>query len=89
MFSPRDRRMLQQIAKGIAMLQEEIDNLEVKVTDIEGGVDSAIALLGELAALIRDAADDPAEVRSIADRIEARKVALAEAVEANRPVPPV
>jgi hypothetical protein len=50
--------------------------------------ESAITLLNSLADQIRDAADDPAEVRAIADSINSNTDQLADAVATNTPAQP-
>lgn len=47
--------------------------------------ESAVALLGQLAQLIRDAAGDPAALAALADSIEQNTQSLSDAVTANTP----
>lgn len=63
----------------------ELDRIESEVSEISGASDSAIALLNKLAQLIRDNAADPARLTKIADDLDAKGTALAEAVTANDP----
>lgn len=71
----------------MATVQESIDNLRAQVGNISGKVDSAVALIVELAALIRAAADDPEEIQALADQLEAQATALGNAVVSNDPTP--
>ena len=80
--------LLNRIIERLDTMQAEIDRLKASVTELQGTGASAIALLEGLSALIRDAADDPDEIRAVADSVDATKAALAAAIEAN-PLPPV
>lgn len=73
------------LERRIKRMASEIDRIETDVTAIGGAVDSAVALLGKLADLIRNNANDPARLNKIADDIEAKSKALADAVVANDP----
>ena len=70
-----------------AEMQAALDTLTTKVNNISGVVDSTVVLLNEVAQLMRDAANDPAEVLALADTIDTKATALATAAE-NVPVPP-
>jgi len=72
-----------------AMAQADIDALKAKVTANTDATNSAVSLIGTLAQLIRDNADDPVELRAIADQLEANSQSLGTAVTANTPQPPV
>ena len=73
------------IERRIKKMANELDRIESEVTDISGAVDSAIALLSKLADLIRNNAGDPARLNKIADDLDAKGKALADAVVANDP----
>jgi hypothetical protein len=60
-----------------------IDRLAASVTAISGAADSAVALLNGLGQMIRDAADDPAQVNALADLVDAKASELGAAVAAN------
>ena len=68
-------------------MSAELDRLTTEVSETKTVVDSAIALLGQLAQLIRDAASDPAAINALADELDAKSNELAEAVAANTPTP--
>ena len=76
------------IERRIKRMANELDRIESEVTDISGAVDSAIALLGKLADLIRNNAGDPVRLNKIADDLDAKGQALAAAVVANDPDTP-
>ena len=76
---------------GLLTLREEIkmgtkfDALNEKVTELETVQEGAVTLLGTLAQEIRDNAGDPVAIAALADRIDADKQKLADAVAANTP----
>jgi hypothetical protein len=59
-----------------------------KVTAQTTVIASATTLLGELSALIKANANDPAALQQIADGIDANTAALSAAVVANTPAAP-
>lgn len=65
--------------------QQEIDKLKGVANGVVSVVGSAIALIAGLGQRFRDAADDPEEIRAIADELDARRVELAQAVALNTP----
>lgn len=69
------------------MAQEDIDRLKVAVERNTTVSQSAVTLIQGLAQQIRDAQDDPAELKALADRIDQQAQALADAVTANTPSP--
>jgi len=79
---------LAHLERRIKRMANELDRIESEVTDISGAVDSAIALLGKLADLIRNSVNDPARLTKIADDLDAKGKALADAVVANDPDAP-
>lgn len=68
-------------------MQDEIDRLAAEVNRTVTVSQSAITLLGQLADMIRNAADDPEQVRALADTVQANADSLAAAIEANTPPP--
>lgn len=66
-------------------MQEEINRLRAEVARNSTVVGSAIALITGLADQIRDAADDPDEVRTLADTLANTSNSMANAVAANTP----
>ena len=68
-----------------------LDDLEVEVSGLAGVVESAVTLLDRIGAELRVALDsgDPARIRAAIDELDARKVALAEAVARNTVAEPV
>lgn len=65
------------------MAQEDLDRLARSVTSIEDASDATVKVVTDLAQQIRDAADDPDEMRALADRIDAKAKVLGDAVAAN------
>lgn len=64
---------------------QELDDLTREVAETGTVIDSAIALLGQLAALIRANATDPTALRALATDLDAKQAALAAAITANTP----
>lgn len=67
------------------LMAGELDRIESEVTEISSAVDSAVSLLSQLAQLIRDNVGSPARLNKIADDLDTKGKALAEAVVANTP----
>lgn len=65
--------------------EQELENLRVQTERNTSAKDAAIALISQLAQMVRDAADDPEQVRAIADQIGATADALGAAVTENTP----
>ena len=63
-----------------------LDDIQAKVTAETSVIDSAVTLLGQLAQLIRDNANDPTKLQALADSIDADTGKLAAAVTANTPI---
>lgn len=66
-------------------LSAEIDRLTASVTALTTVDDSLVALVGNLAQLIRDNAADPAALNSLADKLDAESAKVAAAVTDNTP----
>lgn len=80
--------LLHHLTKGQIIMSLELDTLEQKIAPLGSAVDSAVVLLDELAAIIRAAANDPARILAVADELELKTTALADAVVANTPAAP-
>lgn len=65
-----------------------VDHLEATVAANSSVIDSAVELLGKLSGLIRATAGDTTKVNALADELDAKKQALADAVVANTPAEP-
>lgn len=64
-------------------MEQEIQRLKDAVEAQTTVVGSAVTLMNDLGAKVKAAADDPAQVRAIADQIVQRSQELAAAVAAN------
>jgi hypothetical protein len=64
------------------------DRLTASVAALTSAEKSAVALLGQLAQLIRDNSSDPAALNKLADDIDADTAEIAAAVVANTPATP-
>ena len=74
------------ILKRMEMMADELANLTQEVTETEGVVASAVALLTGLSEYIKVHASDPAALTALAARLDTQKAQLAAAVAAN-PLP--
>lgn len=83
----RIERMMKELLRAqqeiAIMAQKDIDALRQVVEVNTNATNSAMELLNGMAAQIRDAADDPDEIRALADQIEQNSKKLADAVVAN------
>ncbi len=73
-------------------MSEQLDSLAREVQEMGDVVDSAIVLIGGLAAQIRDLKTDPEALEALAAELDAKAGQLAAAVTANTPseeLPPV
>jgi dsDNA-specific endonuclease/ATPase MutS2 len=70
------------------VMSQQVDNIVAAVEAEKTVVDSAIVLLDQISAQIRDAQGDPDKLAAIAAGIDAQKQALAEAVVRNTPGAP-
>lgn len=75
------------IEEKVNRMSIELDTLVARVAEIETVGDSAIALLQELKGALDAAiaADDPAALQALSDRLGAQTQELAEAITANTP----
>jgi len=67
------------------MAQADIDRLKASVAQNTSAVESAKTLIAGLAQQIRDAMDDPVELKALADQIDAATAGLAQAVVDGTP----
>jgi aromatic ring hydroxylase len=90
----RIERMMKELLRAqqeiAIMAQKDIDALRQTVEANTNVTNSAMELLNGMAAQIRESADDPDELRALADQIEQNSKKLADAVVANskQPVAP-
>jgi molecular chaperone DnaK (HSP70) len=75
--------ILRVIQENYTMSQQDIDRLRASVEANTNAVQSATALITSIAQQMRDAADDPEEIRALADQLEQNTASLSEAVAAN------
>lgn len=80
--------LLRRILRKVGKMAGELERIETEVSEMSGVIDSATATLEKLAKLIRDNAADPARLNKIADDLDAKANALAEAIKANDPDTP-
>lgn len=74
------------INQRIKSMSAEIDRLTASVTNLTTVDDSLVALVGNLAQLLRDSASDPAAITALADKLDAEAGKVSEAVTANTPL---
>jgi hypothetical protein len=65
-----------------------IDDLEAKVASLTTVEDSAVALLGTLSQMLKDAGTDPARLSAVIATLDSDQTRLADAVTANTPAAP-
>ena len=87
--------LLHQIAPILSLLQSQgvsimadLSTIQTEVAANTNAIQSAITLLTQLSDLLHAAANDPAQVRAIADQLKANSQSLADAVVANTPSAP-
>ncbi len=80
----RMEQMLQKMEKMMADLSPIRERVEQMTTVIA----SNRALLSELSRMIREAADDPAEILAIADQMDAQRQGIVDDIVANTPAAP-
>lgn len=80
--------LLRRIDQRIETIMTDLTRITDEVTQMSSAVDSAIALLAELAQIIRDNATDPDALNALADELDNKGTALADAVVANTPEAP-
>ena len=66
-------------------MSAELDRLTVEVQEMGTVVDSAIALLQGLATQLEAIKNDPAAISALADELDVKANALADAITANTP----
>ncbi len=70
-------------------MSQQLDDLQAEVEEVKTVQQSAITLINGLAEQIREAGTDPAKLAQLASDLDASSKALAEAIAANTPTPPV
>ena len=85
---------LRRLEKEIKQMSAELDRTIASVQKLESAVDGMVELLGTLSGLIRDAGDSTnvkAALTKLADEVDAKAQAAADAIVANTPAanPPV
>lgn len=78
-------RKLDRILQNEGIIMADLTNITREVSEIRGVVDSAVALLEELAGQIRANATDEAALNDLADSLDAKAGELGAAVAANTP----
>lgn len=79
----RQDKVLHHILRELHIMQKALQELSDAVEQQTTVVDSVVTLITQMATQIRDAADDPAEIRRLADRLEKNNEALAQAAVTN------
>lgn len=75
----------EEVTKFMADMKTEMDNLRTQVTAIEEADKSIIAVCEKIAALLKAIPDASAQVRALADELQATAAATAAAALANTP----
>jgi hypothetical protein len=73
------------IIRSTKRMSDQTQRLAAIALVIEGRVDAATALFAQLADIIRDLKDDPAELEALANRLEAQATELGQAIESYDP----
>jgi hypothetical protein len=81
-------KKLDQILGGNIEMTQELDTLTIEVAEIKTEIDSAIALLNGLSAILLEIQDDPAAIAALAIELDTKANELAAAVVANTPTQP-
>jgi outer membrane murein-binding lipoprotein Lpp len=74
-----------QLHREVTMAHEELAALQTEVSQNSSVIDSAVTLLGGLAAKIDELKTNPAALTALADEIRMKRTQLAEAVVAHTP----
>ncbi len=64
----------------------DFSRLQAEISENASAIDSAVALISQVADALRDAAGNQAKVNELADQLDARTNALAAAIVAGTPV---
>jgi hypothetical protein len=81
----RQSRLEKEIKMASLTTQQAIDNVAQKVTNLESASDGVLTLLAAISGQIRDNKDNPQELDTLADRIDAKASSLAQAITDNTP----
>lgn len=87
-FGRRIYLLLNRLTERLRRMEQELQRLTQEVQRNSDAVLSATELLNRLAQLIRDSADNPDQVRQLADQLQSQTDALAAAVATNTPADP-
>lgn len=79
----QQRKASHRLLTEIYVMQKALQELSQQVEQQTTVVESVVTLITQMAQQIRDAADDPAEIRALADRLQKNNEALAQAAVAN------
>lgn len=82
------RPLLEEIRKMSAETQAAIDDMRAAVEANTSVTQSAVTLIQQMAQQIEDAADDPEEIRALAQSMRDNSAALSAAIPANTPAEP-
>lgn len=77
---------LHNIAEGIAVMSQQLDDLKREVQESRQVTEGAITMIGGLADQIRELKEDPEALEELAAELDAQQTALAAAITANTPV---
>lgn len=80
-----DRGLIEAILEKLEDMEQVIEELRATTERIESASQAVVSLLQGLAEQIRQAADDPDQVRELGDRLDVVAQSLADAVVANTP----
>lgn len=80
-----DATSMRALQEELVALQDSINNLRTKVEAMTSQTQASVATLTSLAQMMRDNADDEAEINALADEVEKNATALADAAKANTP----
>lgn len=79
---------LDHLHRHVEVVMADLTKIQTEVSENTSAVASAVALLDNLAQLIRDNATDVAALNELADQLDANSNQLAEAVVRNTPAEP-
>lgn len=79
---------LRRITEMEKRIMAAFEDLTAEVEETTTGIDSAITLIKGLSQLIKDAGNDPAKLKALTDKLDAKNKELADAVVANTPQEP-
>lgn len=80
--------LLHWIKEGMVIMSAALDRLTADVADTKTAVASLIAVVDDLAAQVKNAADDSTALNALSDQLDQVKTDISTAVVANTPEPP-